>query len=54
MKGGRWTDREAGRHNRETNRQERQAGWQKINRLKPREQSDRGDGRREQYENCKY
>lgn len=31
---------EPGRPNRRTNRQVRQTGWQKINRLKPREQSD--------------
>lgn len=34
MKGGRWTDREACRHNRETNRRDRQTGWQEINQLK--------------------
>lgn len=47
MKGGRWTDREADGHNRETNRQRSWTGWQKINRLKPREQSDRGERRGE-------
>ena len=44
MKGGRWTDRKAGRHNTQTHRKERQTGWQKINRLEPREQSNRRNG----------
>lgn len=41
-------------HDRETSQQQRRTGWQKINRLKPREQSDGGDGRGKKYKNCKH
>ena len=56
MKGGRWTDREAGRKSRETGREDRQTVWpqKKSIDLNLESETEMRDSARELHENSKY